>query len=75
MSINYQDLIDKAMLEIVKKILQHTKVNGLKHDQCFYVSFKTDHQDLILSRSVKEKYPKEITIVLQHVFASIYILS
>ncbi|MFK7973789.1 MAG: ClpXP protease specificity-enhancing factor SspB [Rickettsiaceae bacterium] len=68
MLIDYQLLIDEAMLSVVKKILINTKDNGLLSNQCFYISFRTDRPDVILSKKVKLRYPKEITIVLEHQF-------
>ncbi len=75
MSIDYQKLIDEAMLSIVKKILQHTKKNGITQEQSFYISFQTDYPGVMLSSHVKEKYPAEITIVLQHQFKDLNIHS
>src|SRR5262249_61024423 len=34
----------------------------------FYISFLTQAQGVILSKRLKEKYPSEMTIVLQHRF-------
>jgi uncharacterized protein len=66
--ISYQDLLDEAMLGIVKKVLQHVQTHGLDNDQSFYISFCTDFPGVVLSKPVKAKYPKEITIVLQYQF-------
>ena len=41
MAIDYQSLIDEAMLAIVRKILLDTQDNGLAEDQCFYISFRS----------------------------------
>lgn len=74
MSIDYQILIDEAMLDIVKKILLHAQDEGLKDDQCFYISFRTDYPEVILSKNVKARYPKEITIVLQYQYKNLQVL-
>ncbi|GAB4165498.1 MAG: SspB family protein [Rickettsiaceae bacterium] len=74
MLIDYQSLIDEAMLGIVKKVLENTRDKGLTGDQCFYISFRTDLTDVILSKSVKKRYPKEITIVLQYQFKNLIVL-
>ena len=74
MSINYQELIDESMLEIVRKILQHTQDNGLVDDHCFYISFDTHYPEVILSPQVKKRYPKEITIVLQYQFKDLHVM-
>lgn len=74
MSIDYQVLIDEAMLDIVKKILMHAQDEGLKDEQCFYISFRTDYPEVILSKNVKARYPKEITIVLQYQYKNLQVL-
>jgi hypothetical protein len=68
MSIDYQLLIDEAMLSIVRKVLISTCETGLIGEQSFYISFKTDDPEVVLSRNMRNKYPKEITIVLQYQF-------
>lgn len=74
MAIDYQVLIDEAMLEIVRKILINTQSEGLVDDQCFYISFRTDYPEVILSNHVKSRYPKEITIVLQYQYKNLRVL-
>ena len=74
MSIDYQVLIDQAMLDIVKKILVHAQDEGLRDEQCFYISFRTDFPEVILSKNVKARYPKEITIVLQYQYKNLQVL-
>jgi len=74
MSIDYQLLIDEAMLSIVKKVLINTCETGLIGEQSFYISFKTDDPEVVLSRSIRHKYPKEITIVLQYQFKDLRVL-
>jgi hypothetical protein len=75
MKIDYQSLLDKAMLEVVKAILLQIQTEGIiEEDQSFYVSFRTDFAGVILSRNIKQRYPKEITIVLQHQFRNLKVL-
>jgi len=73
MTIDYQLLIDEAMLGIVRKILINTQNNGLDADQCFYISFRTDYPEVVLSKHVKNRYPKEITIILQYQYRDLQV--
>lgn len=66
MTIDYQALIDAALLDIVRKILRDVQEEGLLENQSFYISFNTDYPGVVLSKRVKSLYPEEITIVLQH---------
>lgn len=74
MSIDYQLLIDEAMLSIVRTVLRNTSDTGLVGEQSFYISFKTDNPEVMLSRYIRQKYPKEITIVLQYQFKNLIVL-
>ena len=66
--IDYQILLDDAMLGIVRKALLHAQNYGFIDDQCFYISFKQNAPDVMLSERVRNLYPDEITIVLQYQF-------
>ncbi len=75
MAINYQQLLDEAMLGIVKHILTKLQDRTIDDEQCFYISFRTDHPEVILSKSVKIRYPQEITIVLQYQYKELRVLA
>lgn len=66
MTIDYQELLDEAMLGLVRKVLIKAEDVGLQEDTHLYISFRTDHPDVVLSERMKQKYPQEITIVLQN---------
>jgi hypothetical protein len=74
MTVDYQVLIDEAMLGIVQKILANMQDEGLKDEQCFYISFRTDYPEVILSKNVRSRYPKEITVVLQYQYKDLRVL-
>ncbi len=74
MAFDYRHLIDKSVLDILKKILKDIQNNGISDDRSLYISFRTNDQGVILSESVKQKYPKEITIILQHQFKNLTVL-
>ncbi len=73
MFIDYQSLIDEAMLGIVKKVLKNTCDKEKNTDQSYYVSFRTDDPNVVLSKRIKQKYPREITIVLQYQFRDLLV--
>lgn len=70
MDISYQDFLNESMLEFVKKILSRINIdaNKLQPNQLLYISYRTDNPKVILSPRIKERYPKEITIVMQYQF-------
>jgi uncharacterized protein len=74
MKIDYQALLDESMIDLVKKVLIIIQDQGLDEDQSFYVSFRTNLPDVVLSKRVRQQYPEEITIVLQYQFRDLYVL-
>ncbi len=66
--IDYEALQQDALRGIVRAALQQIAKTGLPGEHHFYVSFSTQAPGAILSKRLKEKYPTEMTIVLQHRF-------
>jgi len=67
-TIDYEGLAQEAMRGVVRKVLARAAKSGLPGDHHFYISFDTEAPGVSLSRRLKEKYPHEMTIVLQHRF-------
>lgn len=66
--IDYEALAQDAMRGVVRTVLARTAKSGLPGDHHFYISFDTQHPGVLLSKRLREKYPEEMTIVLQHRF-------
>lgn len=66
--INYPTLIDQAMRGVVRDVLKLVQTNGLPGNHHFYISYSTLHPGVRMSEQLRAKYPKEITIVIQHQF-------
>ena len=66
--IDYEALQQDAMRGVVRAALYQVVKSGLPGEHHFYVSFLTQSAGVILSKRLKEKYPHEMTIVLQHRF-------
>src|ERR1044072_6324803 len=67
-TIDYEVLAQEAMRGVVRTVLVRTAKSGLTGDHHFYISFDTEAPGVSLSKRLKEKYPREMTIVLQHRF-------
>ncbi|WP_374449955.1 SspB family protein [Stella sp.] len=65
---NYPALMDGALRGVVRSVLQRTAERGLPGAHHFYISFRTDYPGVEVPEYLREKYPEEITIVLQHQF-------
>ena len=66
--IDYEALTQEAMRGLVRTVLSRIVKSGLPGDHHFYIAFDTRAPGVALSRRLKEKYPDEMTIVLQHRF-------
>jgi uncharacterized protein len=66
--IRYDLLVQDALKGVVRKVLGDAAKDGLPGDHHFYVSFRTDFPGVRLSPRLREKYPEDMTIVLQHQF-------
>lgn len=67
-TIDYETLTQDAMRGVVRTVLYQAAKSGLPGDHHFYISFDTGASGVVLSKRLKEKYPSEMTIVLQHRF-------
>ncbi len=64
--INYQNILKKNMLKVFKDILNHIKKDGLNGNQSLYITFLTNHKKVDIPIWLKEKYPDDMTIVIQY---------
>jgi uncharacterized protein len=64
--INYTKLIDEAMLGLVKKAMADVLENGFRGEHHFFITFVTTHKDTEITTDLLDKFPREMTIVLQH---------
>ncbi|MFM7084857.1 MAG: SspB family protein [Hyphomicrobium sp.] len=72
-SIDYEKLHIEAMRGVVRSVLESAAKSGLPGDHHFYISFDTTAPDVSLSDRLLEKYPEEMTIVLQHRFWDLFV--
>ena len=64
----YDEWIESALRQVVVRAIEHVAANGLPGQHHFYLTFRTDHPDAVIPRRLREQYPQEMTIVLQHQF-------
>ncbi|WP_460448791.1 SspB family protein [Alsobacter sp. SYSU BS001988] len=66
--IRYDLLVQDALKGVVRKVLADAAAHGLPGEHHFYISFRTGDPGVRISNRLREKYPEEMTIVLQHQF-------
>ena len=67
-TINYAHMMQKAMQGLMIDVLKKTSINGLPGNHHYFISFKTKSEGVIVADWIKERYPEEMTIVIQHWF-------
>jgi hypothetical protein len=64
--IGYQALVEKAFRAVVHEALSHAARGGVMGAHHFLISFDTKAPGVQLSEAMRERFPDEITIVLQN---------
>ena len=64
--IEYEKILNKNMLNVFKDILKNIKANGLSNNNHLYITFLTNHKNVELPNWLKQKYPQEMTIIIQY---------
>lgn len=69
----YEDMVQKALLNVVKDSLKEVEKNGFGGDHHFYISYRTDFPGVVIPDYLKEKHPHEIMIVLQYQYENLIV--
>ncbi len=73
-TINYGRMMQLAMQGLLKDILRRVAKDGLPGNHHFFITFDTTHPDVEMAAWLKERYPEEITIVMQEWFDGLEVL-
>ena len=66
--IRYDLLVQDALRSVVRKVLADTARNGLVGEHHFNIAFKTHAPGVVAPAAVKQRFPDEMSIILQHEF-------
>ncbi len=67
--IPYDEIVQEALREVVGRVLREVEATGaLPGGHHFYITFKTRHAGVSLPKHLMERFPEEMTIVIQHRF-------
>jgi uncharacterized protein len=66
--LRYDRMVEDALRSVVRRALIHVAEHGLPGNHHFYITFRTDHPGSEIPQPLSERYPGEMTIVLQHQF-------
>lgn len=71
--LRYDRMVETALRGVVKKSVEEVIVHGLPGDHHFYITFLTDYPGVDIPEYLHERYPGEMTIVLQYQFSDLEI--
>jgi hypothetical protein len=68
MQIDYGNLMHRAMQGLIAEVLRGVRDNGLPGDHHFFITFDTREDGVEMADWLRDRYPDEMTIVIQHWF-------
>jgi hypothetical protein len=67
-ALDYQALIREALRGVVQQAMHQVAEEGFPGEHHFYLGFRTDAPGVSIPAFLRERYPEEITVVLQNQF-------
>jgi len=64
--INYEELVQTAIRKVMRDVLTDVAKNGLPGKHHFYIDFITNYPGVQMPEFLREDYPEDMTVVLQH---------
>ena len=65
-NIDYGTLMHKAMRTLIFDVLKDVEKNGLPGEHHFFITFDTTVEGVEISEWLRQRYPEEMTIVVQY---------
>jgi uncharacterized protein len=64
--IDYGNLMHSAMRGLIRTVLLEVADHGLPGSHHFFITFDTNHPDAKLADWLRDRYPGDMTVVMQH---------
>jgi hypothetical protein len=64
--IAYGRLMHQAMRGLIQRVLEDVAQDGLPGDHHFFIAFETGAEGVEIADWLRDRYPEEMTIVIQH---------
>ncbi len=65
-TIDYGNLMHRAMRSLIQAVLTDVQKDGLPGEHHFFITFDTLHPDVEIAEWLSDRYPGEMTVVMQH---------
>lgn len=69
--LRYDKMVESALRGVVKRSIEDVIKHGLPGDHHFYITFMTDYPGVEIPDYLRDRYPGEMTIVLQYQFSDL----
>ena len=69
----YDQLAQNALKGVVREALRRVEKSGLPGEHHFYIQFNTKYPGVNIGARLAERYPREMTVVLQHQFFNLQV--
>ncbi len=69
----YDQLAQNALRGVVRESLRIVERSGLPGEHHFYIAFDTRHPGVSISEKLLQRYPREMTIVIQHQYSKLLV--
>lgn len=66
--LRYDRMVEQALRGVVRQAVEEVIETGLPGDHHFYITFMTDYAGVNIPAYLRDRYPGEMTIVLQYQF-------
>ncbi len=70
-TIDYGNLMHRAMRGLIQQVLTDVARHGLPGKHHFFITFDTMHPDVEMADWLSDRYPNEMTVVMQHWFGNL----
>jgi len=70
-SLRYDQWIEEALREVVRRALMIAATSGFPGDHHFYITFETGAEGVVMPEYLRAQHPETMTIVLQHQFENL----
>ena len=71
--IDYGNLMHEAMRGLIQRVLGDVAASGLPGDHHFFITFDTMHPEVEIADWLSDRYPDEMTVVMQHWFDNLHV--
>lgn len=69
--IDYGGLMHRALRGLIRSVLEDVAAKGLPGQHHFFITFDTNTPGVVMADWLRERYPQEMTIVIQHWFSGL----